>query len=405
MPHVVIAGASGLVGTSAVSEFSRHGWRVTALSRSHPHPEPAFPFDHVSTDITDRVATAQALASLPSVSHLVYCASFEKPGLVAGWSDPAQMNTNRSMLANVLEPLAAAGGLEHVSLMQGTKAYGVHLHQIPLPARENAPRDDHPNFYWLQEDLLTGTADRCGFDWTILRPVGIVGPSWGTSYSTPPVIGAYAALCRELDQPFGFPGGNIFAARQVVDARIVASALRWCAEAPTARGQHFNLTNGEVFSWPELWPMFARELGVDAGEAVPLSMTKFFADHGRTWRLIAERFGLRLSELHQVVGRSDHYADYTFGFGVKRAGPAALVTDIKIHQAGFTGVENTEETFRWAFRTLIQQRVLPGPAQSSDPEIRRSHRHRPTDRRLRLAAGRRSVRGVRRDVPRRSVER
>ena len=50
------------------------------------------------------------------------------------------MDTNLQMLQNLLEPLlASAKGLKHVSLLQGTKAYGVHLHPIPIPARERFP--------------------------------------------------------------------------------------------------------------------------------------------------------------------------------------------------------------------------------------------------------------------------
>ncbi len=30
----------------------------------------------------------------------------------------------------------------------------MHLHPIPIPARERFPRDQHENFYWLQEDYI-----------------------------------------------------------------------------------------------------------------------------------------------------------------------------------------------------------------------------------------------------------
>ncbi len=56
----------------------------------------------------------------------------------------------------MVEPLDRPGGaLRHVTIMQGGKAYGVHIHpQIAVPARERWPRDPHENFYWLQEDFL-----------------------------------------------------------------------------------------------------------------------------------------------------------------------------------------------------------------------------------------------------------
>ena len=42
------------------------------------------------------------------------------------------------MMRNLMDPLrAAAKGLRHVSVLQGTKAYGVHVHPIRSRAREN----------------------------------------------------------------------------------------------------------------------------------------------------------------------------------------------------------------------------------------------------------------------------
>ena len=87
------------------------------------------------------------------VTHVVYAALFEKPGLIRGWREHDQMETNRVMLANLFEPLqAAARGLQHVTLLQGTKAYGAHVAPIAIPAKERQPRHAHENFYWLQED-------------------------------------------------------------------------------------------------------------------------------------------------------------------------------------------------------------------------------------------------------------
>jgi nucleoside-diphosphate-sugar epimerase len=359
---VLVVGASGLVGAAAVEAFSKADWDVIAVSRRPPEHDHDIEFRHLALDLTDRAECWSALTGLREVGHVVYAASYERPGLVAGWSDPEQMDTNRAMLENVVEPLAESGSLRHVSLMQGTKAYGVHLHRIPLPAREDAPRDPHDNFYWLQEDLLQAVAQRAGFQWTILRPVGIVGPSYGSAYCTPPVIGVFAAICGEESIPFGFPGGNIFPARQVVDARLVGSALLWAATSPAAAGGHFNLTNGEVFSWEELWPSFADEFGLEAADPVPVSLGEFLPAHEKSWRRVVRKHGLRRATLADVLGQSHYYADYTFGFGAIEMAPPALVSDVKIRQAGFGGAMNTEETFRWAFGRLIDRGILPPPA-------------------------------------------
>jgi len=356
---VLVLGASGLVGTAAIDEFLGAGWHVVAVSRRTPEVSSDRPFRHLAVDLHDPAACESAFGALPEVTHVAYAAVYEKPGLVEGWSDPEQMQTNLRMLRNVVEPLSAVAHLEHVTLMQGTKAYGVHLHPIPIPARERYPRDDHPNFYWLQEDYIKETSERMGFAWTILRPVQVVGAAFGVAYSMPPVIGVLAAICREERRPFGFPGNPLAPVKQVVDVRLVAQAIRWAATAPEAKGEHFNLTNGEVFSWQQLWPSLAEELGVEPAEGASLSMAEFLPGKGDVWDKIVAGHGLRSLTIADVLGQSHQYADYTFGYGLTEAPPSALVSTIKVKHAGFTQTWDTEESFRHWLRTLIERRVLP----------------------------------------------
>jgi hypothetical protein len=58
------------------------------------------------------------------------------------------------MLRNLIDPLSGVASLRHVTVIQGTKAYGIHQYPMRVPARERFPRDDHANFYWLQEDYI-----------------------------------------------------------------------------------------------------------------------------------------------------------------------------------------------------------------------------------------------------------
>ncbi|MGH8518666.1 MAG: NAD-dependent epimerase/dehydratase family protein, partial [Panacagrimonas sp.] len=95
---VLIAGASGVVGAAAVEEFLSQGWDVAALSRRKPEIANPAPFEHLAVDLQDAGATRSALSRLADVSHVVYAALFEKPGLIAGWSDKDQMDTNLAML-------------------------------------------------------------------------------------------------------------------------------------------------------------------------------------------------------------------------------------------------------------------------------------------------------------------
>ena len=126
--HVLVAGASGVIGAAAVEQFARvPGWHVTALSRRRPHCPAGIEFDHVSVDLRAADDWARLAAELPPVTHLVYAAVSEAPGLVSGWRDADLMEVNGAMFRNLLAPLAEAGSLRHVSVLQGGKAYGARF--------------------------------------------------------------------------------------------------------------------------------------------------------------------------------------------------------------------------------------------------------------------------------------
>jgi nucleoside-diphosphate-sugar epimerase len=133
------------------------------------------------------------------------------------------MSTNLAMIRNVVEPLAEGARLEHVTVLQGTKAYGAHLHPIRIPARERYPRDEHPNSYWFQEDYIREKASRSGFGWTIFRPTIVLGPNVGVAMNTVPVIGVYAALCKATGRAFSYPG-HVSYPREAVDTRLIGDA-------------------------------------------------------------------------------------------------------------------------------------------------------------------------------------
>ena len=135
--HLLVAGASGVIGTAATEHFARlPEWRVTALSRRRPAVSDDIPFHHAAIDLLDAAACATLVDDAAPVTHLVYAAVSEAPGLASGWRDPQLIGENGAMFANLLAPLARTGTLRHVSLLQGAKAYGAHVHPVAVPLRE-----------------------------------------------------------------------------------------------------------------------------------------------------------------------------------------------------------------------------------------------------------------------------
>jgi nucleoside-diphosphate-sugar epimerase len=358
---VLIVGASGLVGEAALEHFARtRDWSAIALSRRIPEPVANGNFRHVCVDLTDPSACREACSTLQAVTHVVYAALAEKPGLVAGWSDPQQMQINLGMLKNLLEPLCdSAPNLTHVTLLQGTKAYGAHVgHQMPLPARERAARVTHANFYWLQEDYLRAKAQAHGFAWTILRPQVVIGAAWGAAMNPLLALAAYAALRREEGQPFSYPGGTL-QITELVDAALLAEAFQWAAESPSAHGEIFNITNGDVFAWREAWPVLASAFGMSLGADEPLCLADYLTARVARWERIVEREHLRPIGLARLLGESHHYADLLLRGNARPNGRANLLSTIKLRQAGFAACRDSEQSVVHWIGEMQRRRLIP----------------------------------------------
>jgi nucleoside-diphosphate-sugar epimerase len=357
---ILVAGATGLVGHACMKHFASHNdCEVIALSRRRP--DETFGARWLPLDLADSAACARLAPEFAGVTHLVYAALYERPGLVAGWQEEEQIRTNDLMLKNLFGPLErAAPGLRHVALLQGTKAYGVHVRPLTVPARENrSEMHEQPNFYWNQERYVREAQKGKAWTWSILRPVLIVGASVGSAMNVVPALGAYAAMMRRAGKTrLDYPGG-VGRVAQAVDADLLARAIAWSGESAAARNEIFNVTNGDVFMWPNVWPAIADALGFAPGDHVPLSLDREIRPQEAAWAEIRAAHGLKSGTLKDFVGLSFEYADYTMGYGSDRPGPPAIVSTIKLMQAGFCEVMDSEAMFRKAFAEMQAKKLLP----------------------------------------------
>ena len=358
---VLVAGASGLIGVAAIESFLSAGWDVVGISRRKPNLPSGREFDFISADLRDERAARQALSPLANVTHVAYAAIYENANdLVSGWSNADQIKINNAMLHNVIEPLVSGGAaLKHVSILQGTKAYGVHLHPIAIPARESDPRDDHANFFFDQQDYVRDAGAKHGFTYTVLRPQLVTGETQG-ALNVLPAIGVYAAIRREKGEPFSFPGGPSFV-WEAADAKLVGQVMVWAAQSPQAANEIFNVTNGDVFEWRSVWPGLAATLGVHTGADMPMSVAAYIEKNSDVWHQIVAKSNLRSRNLRELVGQGDQHADFAFAYGAPE-GPRAFVSTIKLRQAGFTKTIDTEQAFRSALQSLIERKLLPPAA-------------------------------------------
>ena len=68
---------------------------------------------------------------------------------------------------------------------------------------------------------------------------------------------------------------------EAIDVRVLARAIAWAGESPAAAGQIFNVTNGDVLVWQNLWPVIARQFGMEVGLPHPMSSRRSCPDMQR----------------------------------------------------------------------------------------------------------------------------
>jgi nucleoside-diphosphate-sugar epimerase len=302
---------------------------------------------HVAVDLLDASSARAALAGERDVTHLFYAAYQDHP------TRAALLGPNQAMLENAVDAVeAAAPGLRHVSLMQGYKVYGAHLGPFPTPAREEDAGHLPPEFNLSQQAFLERRAGR--WTWSALRPSVVCGTALGNPMNLVLVIAVYAAMSRELGVPVRFPGvpGAYDTLLEMTDAGLLARATVWAATEPAAANEAFNVTNGDLFRWNDMWPRLAAVLDVPVGRPLPMSLSEAMADKEPVWdRMVAEH-GLRSTPFAQV-------SSWAFGDAVFSWDYDFLADGSKIRRAGFTEQIRTEGMFEDLFTQLRRDRIVP----------------------------------------------
>jgi nucleoside-diphosphate-sugar epimerase len=356
MAKLLIVGALGVVGRAVMERFAgRPDMELVGLARRTADFAPQATW--VSADLRDAEGTRHALAPHRDATHVVYAALNEQPDLLRGWRAPENVALNTLMLRNTMDALQGAQ-LQHVTLLQGTKAYGVHTGRpMRVPAREQDAVRDHPNFYFDQEDLVAARAAEAGFRWTIFRPQIVLGVALGSAMNPVASLGAYAVLSRELGRPLSFPG-HPHLLTECTDARLLAAAIEWAWGEPRSHGEAFNVANGDVIVWETFFKRLAAVFRMDLGEPSEVRVADEMPRHAQLWRRIAQREGLRVPDLDALVGLSWQYADATWAS--RRPFPVPpLVSTIKLRQFGFGDCIDTEESIVQHIEAMREQGYLP----------------------------------------------
>ena len=353
---IAIIGASGVVGRALLELLAGAGESVIGLSRREPADLNA---TFIPLDLRDQdTCLDRARSELADVTHLVYTALYEKPGLIAGWHEADQMETNLVMLRNILEPLRQSSKLRHITLLQGTKAYGAHVEPMKIPGREREPRHNHQNFYWLQQDYLEDFCEATGRTSTIWRPQIIFGHALHAPMNMLIAIGVYATIMQARDQPMIYPGGPA-ALTEAIDADLLARAIRFSLENSDFEDETFNIANGDVFRWQDIWPDLAGLFNIQPGDSSQQRLSDWIYDCEDEWQSIVTAKNLKPYSIREIAGDSFFYADALFNAYSETAPPPSLVSTIKLRQAGFHDCIDTLTMFEKWFNKLRLLNVIP----------------------------------------------
>jgi nucleoside-diphosphate-sugar epimerase len=176
------------------------------------------------------------------------------------------------MIDNFLRALEITGAVNTVKrilLVTGCKQYGVHLGRAKNPMLETDPwlRDEQfpPNFYYRQQDILRSFCEKhSGISWVVTYPNDVIGFAKGNFMNLAAGLGIYAAVSKELGQDLAFPGSETFYTKfdSFTSSKLHAEFCEWAMLEPKAANQAFNVVNGDVESWQNLWPRLARRFGM-----------------------------------------------------------------------------------------------------------------------------------------------
>ena len=138
-----------------------------------------------------------------------------------------------------------------------------------------------------------------------------------------------------------------------------ARAIAWAGEADAARNEAFNVTNGDVFAWENVWPAIADALDMRPGNAVPLSLAKTWPQWIAPWETLRRKYDLVAPGLEAFRRPFVSICRLHDALWPDPIGAASIVSTVKINRAGFTEMMDTEDMFRKWFKHARSSRLLP----------------------------------------------
>ena len=187
---------------------------------------------------------------------------------------------------------------------------------------------------------------------TVMRPDFIAGIGFGSYVNLVNVIAVYATVCKALGLPLYFPGGPVGynALFQMTDARLLARGSIWAASADGADNLIYNIANGDLFRWANVWPRIARYFGLEPGPPMTIDLKLFMRDKAALWSELAAIYGLTVP--FERFGNWDHASVLALPHDVH-------TSTIRIRNAGFHDCLDSEDRLFDLFEEMRKRKIIP----------------------------------------------
>jgi nucleoside-diphosphate-sugar epimerase len=347
----LVVGSQGVIGRNLIDHLlTLDDWNIIGLSRRGGTSTDRV--QQIAVNLLDKEEVAIKLKTLTGVTHIFYAAYQDRPT----WAE--LVTPNLAMLVNVVETVESiAPHLQHISLMQGYKVYGAHLGPFKTPAREtDAGTHMPPEFNVDQQRFLEQSQAGKSWTWSAIRPSVVGGFALGNPMNLAMVIAVYASISKELGLPLRFPGkpGAYDKLLEMTDTGLLAKATVWAATDARCANQAFNINNGDLFRWNDMWPAIAEYFGLETAPPLPLSLQVVMADKEPLWNNMMHRYGLQHS--YQTV------SSWAFGDAVFSWDYDLIADGSKARRFGFHEFIDTRNMFFGLFDAFRQKKVIPPSA-------------------------------------------
>lgn len=246
MPHALVTGATGVIGSTLVRALLAENWRVRTLSRS-ALPQ-SLPVEHVTGDLIDPEVVERAVSGVDCVFHLAALLHVENPSpdLEAAYH---QINTQAT---EQLARAAYSNGVGRFVFFSTVKVYGVHS-RVPVPETHSTqPQSMYARSKLMAEERL----QQLDIPWTILRLSPVYGPR---------MKGSWARLMRAIERGIFLPVGSMTNVHSLSHVDDVVKASLFAVSNPLCERQVYNVVTQET---PTLYDIL-NAMYVTAGRKMP----------------------------------------------------------------------------------------------------------------------------------------